>query len=185
MNIIEQIQRLSPAQLKLMRERLSEGAKAVREPLVRQSRGNTAPLSFGQERLWFMEQMGSLGAEYILPLDLRVGGLLDVNGLEEAFRLLLERHEILRTRIEERDGKPMQIIEPSRRFNLLVSDLSDLPESERRQRLRAVRREQVDTPFDLARGPLWRVSLVRLSDREHLLLLTMHHLIADGGRWQC
>ncbi len=149
-------------------------------PLVAQPRSDALPLSYAQERLWLLEQIGGLGSAYNLPAAIRLRGELDVAALQRAFALVVERHEVLRTRFAVLDGSPVQVIDPAGSFELAVEHLSELPESKRaavaRERVRAL----VQQRFDLERGPLFRAHLLRLSDEEHIAVVVMHHIVSDG-----
>jgi hypothetical protein len=130
--------------------------------------------------LWFIDQLEETSAEYNMPAGLRLKGELDWEALERALETIVERHESLRTRFEAVDGEPMQVIEPAMRVEVPVEDLSGLPEQEQVELvLEAMRRERKEA-FDLTRGPVWRVKLLRLGDEDHMLLRTMHHIVSDG-----
>jgi amino acid adenylation domain-containing protein len=136
------------------------------------------PASFAQERFWFIDQIGA-GAAYNISWPLRLKGALDVVALERALNEIVRRHEILRTRFAVEDGRPIQVIEPSRLLSLAFVDLSGEPEREHEaQRLVD---EGTQAPFSLADGPLIRTSLLRLGPEEHVLQVVVHHAAADGG----
>ncbi|MFP2933938.1 amino acid adenylation domain-containing protein, partial [Pyxidicoccus sp. 3LG] len=149
-------------------------------PLVPVPRAGVMPASFAQRRLWFIEQLQPGSPLYNMPIALRLKGALDVRALERAFDTLVHRHEGLRTTFSTRDGEPVQVIHAAADLALPVMDLSDLPTEEREARARSLVTEEALRPFDLAAGPLMRASLVRLDTREHLLLLTLHHIVTDG-----
>lgn len=139
------------------------------------------PLSFGQERLWFLEQLVPGTALYNLPaLAFRLSGPLDVAALEGSLNEIVRRHETLRTTFGEVDGKPVQIINPTGRLNMPVLDLSHLVPEQREAEALRIAIEEVQRPFDLVRGPLFRVSLLRLAAEEHILIAPIHHIISDG-----
>jgi amino acid adenylation domain-containing protein len=154
--------------------------RSRRRPLVSQLRLGDLPLSFAQERLWFLDQLGLVGSAYNMPLALRLEGALDVAALEGALAHLVERHESLRTRFVAIDGDPAQVIDPPGGFRLERTDLSGLEEAERREQARALQQAQADHIFDLAKGPLFRCGLINLGPEGHLLLMTMHHIVSDG-----
>ena len=161
---------------------LARPHKTRRSPrLTAQERGSSVCLSFAQERLWFLERMGAADTTYNMPpTALRLLGKLHVESLQRSFAELIHRHEILRTRFAIRDGAPVQVIEAHPGFTLEVEDMTDLPAAGARDPLqRRVQAEALKT-FDLVSGPAFRVRLIRLDEREHVLLLTMHHIIADG-----
>ncbi|MFF2900130.1 amino acid adenylation domain-containing protein [Streptomyces sp. NPDC057966] len=144
--------------------------------------GGPLPLSFAQQRLWFLDQLEPGRAEYVVPFALRVGGALDTDALDAALTRLLARHEILRTRfVADDDGEPAQIVDPPAPVHTTVHDLRHIAEPEERQEAaRKLARAEAARPFDLAAGPLLRAHLVRLADEEAHLLLTVHHIACDG-----
>ncbi|HEX9937546.1 MAG TPA: amino acid adenylation domain-containing protein, partial [Longimicrobium sp.] len=147
-------------------------------PIVPVERGGALPLSFAQERLWFLDRMEPGSAFYNVPAARRLSGAVDVQALEQALALVVRRHEALRTVFPERDGAPVQVVEPFAGFTLPMDDLSAHPDIEAEVERRVA--EEVLRPFDLAAGPLFRARLLRLGDREHVLLLTLHHVVSDG-----
>jgi amino acid adenylation domain-containing protein len=157
------------------------GADAPRLPaIVAAGRTGPLPLSFAQERLWFLDRLQPGSAFYNIPLALRLHGELDVAALERALGETVRRHESLRTVFAEADGAPVQVVAPFRGFALAVEDLSALADEEREAALRGRVAEEGTRPFDLAAGPLFRAGLVRLGEEEHVLLLCMHHAVSDG-----
>src|SRR5262245_37186760 len=149
-------------------------------PLMARPRVGPVALSFAQERLWFLERLGLVGSAYNMPAAFRLQGRLDARALERSLAELVRRHENLRTRFETIDGEGAQVIDPPGAFRLEVVDLSQLPEQEREAEALRRRQAEIEQPFDLTRGPLFRVSLLRLGSEDHLLLMTMHHIISDG-----
>jgi amino acid adenylation domain-containing protein/non-ribosomal peptide synthase protein (TIGR01720 family) len=152
----------------------------VLPPVAPVERDAPLPLSFGQERLWFLDRLNPGTAAYNHPFALRLTGALDAEALERALGEVVRRHEVLRTTFQERDGAPVQVVTPFAGFALPVDDLSPLPRDERQAE--ALRRAAAEAalPFDLAAGPLFHGRLLRLDAREHLLLLSMHHAVVDG-----
>ncbi|MEG5263209.1 non-ribosomal peptide synthetase [Pseudomonas sp. JDS28PS106] len=138
------------------------------------------PQSLAQNRLWFLWQMDPQSCAYNIPGGLHLRGELDESALRAAFQQLIERHASLRTRFEERDGVALQHIDAPAPLNLELHDLSDLPQEQRQARALELREKQARLPFDLQKGPLLRVALARLDEQEHQLLVTLHHIIADG-----
>ncbi|HEX5746348.1 MAG TPA: amino acid adenylation domain-containing protein [Archangium sp.] len=155
-------------------------SSATRITIARRTSDVELPLSFAQQRLWFLDQLEPDNAFYNIPTALRLEGTLDVSALERSFATLLKRHESLRTTVSTVDGRASQVIAPEASLPLPVVDLSALPESARREEARRLITEEARKPFDLARGPLLRVTLLKLGGREHLLLATMHHILSDG-----
>jgi amino acid adenylation domain-containing protein/non-ribosomal peptide synthase protein (TIGR01720 family) len=143
--------------------------------------GNDAlPQSLAQNRLWFLWQMDRQGSAYNIPGGLHLRGELDQAALRASFQQLIERHESLRTRFYERDAVPLQCIDAPGEFRMDVQDLSGLPAEQRLAQAKQIREAQARQPFDLEAGPLLRVKLLRLDEEEHQLLVTVHHIIADG-----
>ncbi|HEX8831293.1 MAG TPA: condensation domain-containing protein, partial [Longimicrobium sp.] len=144
------------------------------------SRTRTAPASFAQERLWFLDRLQPGSPFYNVPTALRLTGALAPDALERALGEVVRRHEVLRTTFREVDGAPVQVIAPFGGFRLPVDDLSALGQEEREREV--ARRVTDDTarPFDLAAGPLFRAALLRLGAEEHVLLVCMHHIVTDG-----
>ncbi|HVG45106.1 MAG TPA: condensation domain-containing protein, partial [Longimicrobium sp.] len=163
--------------LKELAEVLAGAGRAELPPIERVDRGGRLPLSFAQQRLWFLEQMGGLGSAYHASQRLRLRGALDRGALARALDGIVARHEALRTTFTEVDGAPEQRIAPAEvGFHLVELDLAGRPDAE----LERVMAEEARAPFDLRRGPLVRGRLVRLADDDHMLLLTMHHIVTDG-----
>ncbi|NMO13600.1 amino acid adenylation domain-containing protein [Pyxidicoccus fallax] len=158
----------------------AEHPARVRPPLRPRPEGVATPLSFAQQRLWFFAKLDPDGATYHLPAAVRLHGPLDVPALTRALRDVLQRHESLRTTFQEREHTPVQVIVPEAALPAGWVDLSDLPEAEREATLARFAEHVAWTPFDLEAGPLWRALVVRLSAREHALLVTLHHAISDG-----
>ncbi|MFD6285592.1 non-ribosomal peptide synthase/polyketide synthase [Streptomyces sp. NPDC060205] len=143
-------------------------------------RGATAPMSYAQQRLWFLEEFAPGGTEYVTALALRLRGRLDARALAAALRKLVARHESLRTTFDTVDGRGVQIVQPPQEVPLPLHDLSGLPEGERTARLEKRLAADRALPFDLREGPLLRTGLIRLADDEHVLTLTLHHIVTDG-----
>jgi amino acid adenylation domain-containing protein/non-ribosomal peptide synthase protein (TIGR01720 family) len=157
-------------------EALARENRPLLPPAVPVARGGALPLSFSQERLWFLDRLQPGLATYNMPTALRLSGELDVPALERALGEVVRRHESLRTHFGERDGAAVQVIAPFRGFALAVDDLSGAGEDEVRRRAE----EDGARPFDLARGPLFRARLLRLGAAEHVLLICVHHVVSDG-----
>ncbi|MCP3142127.1 non-ribosomal peptide synthase/polyketide synthase [Pyxidicoccus sp. QH1ED-7-1] len=149
-------------------------------PLVPVSRDTALPLSFAQQRLWFIDQLEPGSALYNILTPVRLKGPLNVSALERSFQSLVERHEALRTTFVATNGQPAQLISPPGSFFVPVLDVSALPEAHREAEARRLTAEEYQRPFDLTRGPLLRATLLRLDAADHILLLTMHHIVSDG-----
>jgi amino acid adenylation domain-containing protein/non-ribosomal peptide synthase protein (TIGR01720 family) len=138
------------------------------------------PLSFAQQRLWFLDQLDPGNSVYNMPVALRLSGDLDVPALGRSLNALLKRHEVLRATFTSTDGRPEQKISSELQMDLEPEDLRALAVSEREAEVQRLAAEEVSRGFDLSRGPLVRGWLLRLGEDEHVLLLTMHHIISDG-----
>ncbi|WP_028617291.1 non-ribosomal peptide synthetase [Pseudomonas canadensis] len=138
------------------------------------------PQSLAQNRLWITWQLDPRSSAYTIPGALRLRGELDEDAVRASFQQLIQRHEALRTRFYEHDGQAFQRVDAKADFELQVIDLSDLPVAEREARAQQIREDEARTQFDLEKGPLLWVTLVRLDDEDHQLLVTLHHIIADG-----
>jgi acyl carrier protein len=149
-------------------------------PLVPLPRKGEAPLSFAQERLWFLDQLLPGNRSYIVPLAVQLRGKLDSKILERSLGEVVRRHEVLRTTFGVMEARPIQVIASPRAFSLVQIDLSTLPPEEHDPECYRLAHEEAQRPFNLARGPLLRTTLVRLSEQKHVLLLTMHHIVSDG-----
>ncbi|MFJ8628729.1 amino acid adenylation domain-containing protein [Kitasatospora sp. NPDC093550] len=142
--------------------------------------GARLPLSFAQQRLWFVEQFAGPSPLYSIACTVRLTGRLDAPALERALGRVVERHEALRTTFRAEDGRPEQVVHPRVEVALPLTDLSALAAGAREAALAELTAQEGRRPFDLGAGPLLRGRLVRLADEEHLLVLAVHHIVADG-----
>ncbi|HVR98703.1 MAG TPA: amino acid adenylation domain-containing protein, partial [Thermoanaerobaculia bacterium] len=160
------------------------GAVLSAPPLVAVPREGALPLSFAQQRLWFVDQLEPGSPLYNMPGALRAEGPLDGGVLALCLGEIVRRHEALRTVFADPDGSPVQVIQPARPFPLPVVDLSALPPGEREALAAALAGEEAARPFDLTGGPachpLLRGTLLRLAENEHVILLTLHHIVGDA-----
>ncbi|MFI8192534.1 non-ribosomal peptide synthase/polyketide synthase [Streptomyces sp. NPDC085946] len=170
----------TPAGLAALLARTPSGGTPGRPGIVPVARDTAAPMSYAQQRLWFLEEFAPGGAEYVTALALRLRGALDTRALAAALRALVARHESLRTTFDSVDGHGVQIVHPPQDVPLPLHDLAALPEPDRTARLEALLADDRTRPFDLRRGPLLRTALVRLADDDHVLALTLHHIVTDG-----
>ena len=136
------------------------------------------PLSFAQQRLWFLDQLQPNSSSYNVSWSIRMTGRLDCEALERSLNEIVQRHEVLRTTFSVDGGEPVQVVAPFLRVPLPVIDLSD--RHDREEQARRVAREEAQQPLDLNKGPLVRARLLRLEQDDHVLLLSMHHIIFDG-----
>jgi amino acid adenylation domain-containing protein len=142
--------------------------------------GGGYPLSFAQERLWFFDRLLPNSNLYNMPLAFYLCGPLDSLALTDSFRELRSRHAICRTRFIEHNGSPVQVIDPPENGPVPVISLEYLPAVARSQEVNRLVAEEANLPFDLSKGPIMRVKLLRVGPDEHVLLVTFHHIIADG-----
>ena len=162
-------------------EELRREGRPEGPPLVPRQTSGPAPLSFSQERLWFLDRFDpGLGA-YNLPLAVRLRGPLDPGALAAALGEVSRRHEALRTTFAEVAGEPVQVVSRLAPPPLPVVDLSGLPAPARAAEAEQRAREEARRPFDLRRGPLARWVLLALGSEEHVLLAAFHHIVSDGG----
>ncbi|OLF53508.1 non-ribosomal peptide synthetase [Pseudomonas chlororaphis] len=167
------------AELAAVARVLAEAGRSTLPPILPAPRDEPLPLSFAQQRLWFLAQMGGASATYNIPLGLRLRGRLDVSALQRALARIVARHESLRSRFVACDDEPRVLLAAAdEALDLPVEDLRHRPQAQ--QTVQALLREEAAEPFDLQRGPLLRGRLLALADDEHVLLLTLHHIITDG-----
>ncbi|HVB37536.1 MAG TPA: condensation domain-containing protein, partial [Vicinamibacterales bacterium] len=176
-DIRDPLAHLSP-QKRALFERLSK--RPAPRAIPRRPPSATAPLSFAQERLWFLDRLEPDNPAYNLALAFRIDGPIDVDWARRALDALLARHETLRTAIREIDGTPVQVIAPAAVPALEFLDLSATPDDRREVELQQAATARFEQPFDLAAGPLLRTTLVRLAPAQHVLLFAMHHIVSDG-----
>ena len=155
-------------------------ASADVPPLIPTPRTDAMPVSFAQQRLWFIDQLHPGSAVYNVPIFLRLEGTLNVEALRRALSALVARHESLRTTFASREGQPVQVIQPARAFPLAFEDLEAWPAEARDAELQARSAREALRPFDLRQGPLLRATVTRLSPESHALALVLHHIISDG-----
>ncbi|MFJ4474305.1 non-ribosomal peptide synthase/polyketide synthase [Streptomyces xanthochromogenes] len=159
---------------------LTEESRDARPAITPAARDAALPMSYAQQRLWFLEEFAPGGSEYVTALALRLRGRLDTAALTAAVTSLVARHESLRTTFDSADGHGVQIVHPPHPVPLPLHDLSPLPVADREPALRALLTEEHERPFDLRQGPLLRAGLVRLADDDHVLALGLHHIVTDG-----
>ncbi|MET8945257.1 amino acid adenylation domain-containing protein [Streptomyces sp. NPDC004542] len=141
-------------------------------------RDRPLPLSFGQQRMWFLDQLEPGTCEYVVPLALRLTGVLDTVALRHALDALSERHEVLRTRYRSEDGEPVQVVDPAGPVDFTLTDLTGAPDPE--HRARTLVEELARRPFDLEHAHPLRATLIRTAPEDHLLVLTLHHIAFDA-----
>ncbi len=172
---------LSPAKRALLeRRRRGEAAATQVFTIGRRADSGPAPLSFSQQRMWFLDQLEPESPTYNLRVLLRLTGPLDRGALAASFREVVRRHEVLRTAFREEAGVPVQVVLPDLELDLPLLDFGPVPDGEREAESRARMRELAASGFDLAHPPLLRVALVELAPSDHHLLVVMHHIVSDG-----
>jgi amino acid adenylation domain-containing protein len=149
-------------------------------PLLPAARTKYMPLSYAQQRMWFLDQLNPGSAMYNMPFEMRLSGQLDFDALQRSLNRIAERHEVLRTSFVVRDGSPWQQIACAQQLTVEKTDLRTLTQEQRELAALALAKTEASRPFDLSLGPLLRVKLLQLEDREYLLLLNMHHILSDG-----
>jgi amino acid adenylation domain-containing protein len=184
-DVSERVGALSPGERAALAMRLARAARAGKSGAEfaitrRRDAASPAPLSFAQQRLWFLSQMEADNTAYNLPVTYELLGPLDVPTLERSLNEIIRRHEALRTTFTIRDGEPVQVVSPSLTLGLPVVDLTHLTGEEQWEELRRRANVYAAQPFDLERGPLVRASLLKLSEEAHYLLVLMHHIVGDA-----
>ncbi|MGB8690508.1 MAG: amino acid adenylation domain-containing protein [Microcoleus sp.] len=159
---------------------LKNGQSVLSEPLVPIPRSGDVPLSFAQQRLWFLDQLQPNSPFYNIPVALRLFGQLNIAALQNSINEIIQRHEALRTNFATVEGQPVQVIASTHSWELQVVSLLHLGESEREIEAQRLANEEANRPFNLEQEPLFRVTLLQLGETEYVLLLTMHHIISDG-----
>ena len=149
-------------------------------PLQHAVRTGRLPLSYAQQRLWFLDQLVPGTPVYNIPAAVRLPCEINVDALRQSLNEIIRRHETLRTTIAIVDGEPIQVVAPDLKLALPLIDLQELPKTKREAESRRLAKEQAEGPFDLAQGPLMRALLLQPDQEEYVLLLTMHHIISDN-----
>ena len=181
-NLARRIADLPPAKRALLQQRLKEKRLdcLLKQTIPHRIKRDSAALSFAQRRLWFLDQYEPNSSIYNIPSALRLRGSLDIGALELSLNEIIRRHESLRTTFSMVEEEAVQVIAPWVHLSVPVIDLSDCAGGEREQQALGLAREDALRPFDLAQGPLFRSKLLRLGEDDHVLLLTMHHIVSDG-----
>ncbi|MBV9108414.1 MAG: amino acid adenylation domain-containing protein, partial [Gemmatimonadetes bacterium] len=179
-DVSDKLAGLTPEQRKLLALRLRMQKAQAHPAVARTEReGGVFPLSFAQQRMWVLDRLEPGATAYNLSFPWRIRGALDVPALERAVGEIVRRHEMLRTRIEVRDGEPVQVVEPFRGCTLPIAHL-DVAEPGREDEYVRIAGEEADRPFDLEAGPLFRALLVQAADDDHLFAWSIHHAASDG-----
>ncbi|HEY0406020.1 MAG TPA: condensation domain-containing protein, partial [Pyrinomonadaceae bacterium] len=177
----ERIASLSQEKRELLEKLLRKGGVSRQRPAVipRAGREQTLPLSFAQQRLWFLDQLEPGNPFYNISSPIRFNSAVNMDALRESLTEIIRRHEILRSSFALVDDQPAQIVASSLDLPLPFIDLSGLAPLEREREASRLASLEAQHAFDLARGPLVQAKLVRLSEEQHILLLTMHHIVSD------
>ncbi|MGH3432041.1 MAG: condensation domain-containing protein, partial [Thermocrispum sp.] len=176
----QQLARLSPEQRAALERRVMAAEPHGAPVIPRRPDGVAAPLSAGQERLWFLQRFDPEDASYNLHLTERLRGPLDVEALQAAVDEVVTRHEVLRTRYPVVDGRPAPVVEPDARSLIDIVPVEGGPVTEREVHARRVVDELVNRPFHLDQAPLLRAVVLRIAERDHILCLVLHHIAGDG-----
>src|SRR6185503_5046714 len=178
----QRIAALSPEQRELLLRRLKIEQPLASQPagIPRRNTEDSLPLSFAQQRLWFLDQLEPNNPFYNIPIGVQVNGPLNVEALQLTFNEIVRYHETLRTSFKVVGGQPSQVILPPYAPELPLVDLRELDHSQREAEAHRLLTTEVRRPFDLAGDQLFRIMLVSLSEDRHIFHLTMHHIISDG-----
>ena len=173
---------LSPEKKALLEQRLGVAAqKRVKGPVIsRRPNQDFAPLSFAQRQMWVIDQMTPGNPAYNLPIGYRLKGSLDLTALENSFNEVIKRHEALRTTFAVQGGEPLQFIHSDFKIKITITDLSHLTGEQCHNALQALASEESVRSFDLSHLPLIRACLFRLGEADHILIINLHHIVADG-----
>jgi amino acid adenylation domain-containing protein len=181
-DLAERITSLSPKKRELLLRHLAKERKQEDQNRIKPRKRDSAPipLSFAQQRLWFLDQLDQGKANYNNHLAWILSGQLQVEVIEQGFNEVIRRHEILRTAFPSENGQPVQVIAQGWHLAVQVADVRDIEGSTSESVALALAKEEVVRPFNLSRGPLLRTLLLRLHDDEYVLIFTMHHIVSDG-----
>jgi amino acid adenylation domain-containing protein len=157
-----------------------EGKKFLAPAILPVARGEQLLLSYSQQRLWFIDQLEPASATYNMPAAIRIQGPLNAVALEQAFSEIIRRHESLRTSFPSIDGRPLQSISSVSTLFIHIVNLCHINNDIAQQLVTSLAGQEAQRPFNLSTGPLLRVKLLRLSESDHVALVTMHHIISDG-----
>ena len=163
----------------LIEQSRTDRSTSLALPIGQVSRDTDPPLSFAQQRLWFLDQLEPGNPLYNVPCAMRITGRLDAPALEHSINEIIRRHESLRTRFTTTGGQPVQVIAPTLTIPLPVTDLERLPLAEREAKAETLAAEEAKRSFNLGAGPLLRSNLLRLAPEQHILLLNIHHIASD------
>ena len=178
-DLAKRLSSLSPAKRALLQKMLGKGEETA-DVIPRRSADEPPALSFAQQRLWFLDQLEGPNATYNMPNAFRLFGELNIGVLESALAEIIRRHEVLRTNFTQVDGKPVQIIHDHIRSCLSIVELPGLDHAEREDETLLRSRQDARQPFDLEHDRLLRIQILRFEPLYHVMLINMHHIVADG-----
>ncbi|RPI02586.1 MAG: amino acid adenylation domain-containing protein, partial [Calditrichaeota bacterium] len=182
-DIVDKLKNLTPEQLELLRKKMSAKAPAKTEPerIPKREDQSVYPMTAAQKRLWFLQQLDSSSAFYSIPSAVRIRGMLNVAAMEQTIQRIVQRHEVLRSYYTTSpSGQVQQNIEPSPVLPLTIIDLTTVAEDKREKETRSLLTQIALTPFDLTKAPLLSATLIRRQHDDFVLMLNLHHIIADG-----
>lgn len=186
-DLLKRLESLSPEKRELVLKKLQTQTPISSTDTVRQfpsiepiPRDRSIPLSFSQQRLWFLNELEGANASYNMAAAIRLCGPLQIAALKRAIAEIVQRHEVLRTTFKTVDGVAIQSIASTSTVTMLVVDLQALTAEEQSVEVQRLASVEAEKPFDLANGPLVRITLVMLREEEHVLLVTIHHIVSDG-----
>ncbi len=181
-NLNERLANLSPEQRELLLSKLKKAKPAAKpgKEIPRRSDPDYRPLSYGQKGFWFLEQLNRDSSVNNIPSALNFEGRLNIDALEEGLNQIIRRHEILQVHFETQNGQPVQVPQTDIKRTISVVDLTSLADKAKEKKVRQLISEEALLPFNLEQAPLLRATLLRLNEHHHILLLTLHHIIADA-----
>ena len=176
------VESLSPERRRLLELLLMEkkGSASRGESVITRRKADSYPLSFAQQRLWFLDQLEPGNSAYVMRMAMCLLGRLNVAALKDSLNEILRRHDSLRATFKSFDGNPVQVVGPAANVELPIVDLQQLSKNGRESKVWQLATEDAQRPFDLMRGPVLRVSLIKLEAENHILLISMHHIVSDG-----
>ncbi|MBR8833343.1 MAG: amino acid adenylation domain-containing protein [Stigonema ocellatum SAG 48.90 = DSM 106950] len=184
-DILKRLEALSPEKRELVLQKLKkQSPQNHTPPLTPISRKQPLPLSFAQQRLWFLDQLEGENCVYNVPFFWQISGFLNTSALEQAITAIVQRHEVLRTTFSFVDESPIQVIHATPKLMMHVLDWRQLTEQDQLNKAQQLAIEELQQPFDLSNPPLLRVKLLQFTDQSHLLLLVIHHIVCDGWSMQ-
>ncbi|OYE05895.1 non-ribosomal peptide synthetase [Nostoc sp. 'Peltigera membranacea cyanobiont' 232] len=184
-DILKRLETLSPEKRELVLQKLKKQQQSTsNNKLITISRQQPLPVSFAQERLWFLDQLEGENCVYNVPFFLQISGCLQIAALQQAITAIIQRHEVLRTSFCVVNELLIQVIHVNPKLTMQLIDWRQLTEADQLKKAQQLAIEELQQPFDLSNPPLLRVKLLQLSDQSHLLFLVIHHIVCDGWSMQ-